>query len=333
MAPESGEQDPQQTPDAEQHEHAEHKASHGTHAAAHRASHAVHKEAHKETEARAEGAFSPGFLQAVALVLGVLVIASAYMLGFQYGKLSVLEQGAVPSTVQAAAPAAQQAAAPAATPPPPSVTKSAKPTVELFVMSYCPYGLQMEKAYIPAWKLLGSKADMSIKWVDYSMHGLKEVQENIRQYCIQKEQPSKYLAYLTCFDASTDTASCQQQAGIDAAQLATCYNATDAQFGIMAGYNDQSTWLNGQFPQFNIDKQLNDQYGVQGSPTLVINGKQVNVARSAEAVKEAICAAFNNPPSECNTALSTSQEAAGPGAIGAGATPAGNAAAAAGCGS
>ena len=169
-----------------------------------------------------------------------------------------------------AVPPTQQAQQPATS----DVPKSDKPNVELFVMSIDPFGLQMEKAYIPVARLLGSKADMSIKWVDYVMHGQNELQEDLRQYCIEQEQPSKYLDYLTCFVASTDTTSCQQQAGIDTAALQTCYDATDKQYGIMAGYNDQSTWLSGQFPQFNIYKDLNNQYGVQGSPTLVINGKK-----------------------------------------------------------
>lgn len=81
--------------------------------------------------------------------------------------------------------AAQQTAAQNATPTTPTAAvKSDKPTVELFVMSYCPYGTQMEKALIPAKELLGDKANISIKFVAYTMHGAKETQENTRQYCI-----------------------------------------------------------------------------------------------------------------------------------------------------
>ena len=189
-------------------------------------------------------------------------------------------------------------------PPPPVVPKSDRPKIELFVMSYCPYGLQMEKAYAPAWDLLKNKADIDVKFVSYAMHGLKEVEENTRQYCIEKNQNNKYIAYLQCFTASGDATSCLASVGISANALQSCINDTNAQFGIMAKYNNQSTWLSGQYPLYPIHDALNQKYGVQGSPTLVINGVQANVGRTPEAVKQAICAAFNNPPSECGQALS-----------------------------
>jgi len=193
----------------------------------------------------------------------------------------------------------------------PEVTKSDKPKVELFIMSYCPYGTQTQKALIPAWELLGSKADISVKFVDYAMHGEKEVYENLRQYCIQKEQSGKYIAYLKCFLQDGNYSNCVATAKLDSAKLDKCMNATDKEFAITANLKDQSKWVSGRYPQFNIDADLNTKYGVQGSPTMVINGAQVNVGRSPDAVKTAICTAFNTAPSECSTALSTTQESAG----------------------
>jgi hypothetical protein len=311
----------------EKHEERSHvKRSHVERRPARRARHHAPREAPQREESEV---FTPGFLRAVIVALGIILIAGAYLLGYYVAaSKAVVTTTTTPTAVippsQAAAPT-QQAA-----PPAPNVPKADKPSVELFVMSYCPYGIQMEKAFVPAAKLLGGKADLSVKWVSYAMHGLKEVQENVRQYCIQKEQPTKYLDYLSCFVASTNSTACQQQAGIDSTKLQSCYDATDKQYGVMASYNDTSSWLSGQFPQFNIDKQLNDKYGVQGSPTLVINGQEVSTSRSSDAVKQAICAAFNTPPIECQTALRATQEAAGPGLIGAGTDPN---AAAAGCGS
>ncbi|MEK6947053.1 MAG: hypothetical protein AABX32_05600 [Nanoarchaeota archaeon] len=205
-----------------------------------------------------------------------------------------------------------------------SVQKSAKPTADLFVMSYCPYGLQMEKVLIPVAKLLGDKADIKIRWVSYAMHGQKEVEENLRQYCIQKEQSGKYWDYLICFVTTTDTESCQKQTGIDTGKLSSCYQSSDKQFGIMDSFNDQSTWLSGRFPQFNIDKSLNQQYGVQGSPTFILNGKEVAVSRNPESVKAAICSAFLSAPSECKTQLSSNEAAPGAGPIDASPSQGGN---------
>ena len=60
------------------------------------------------------------------------------------------------------------------------------------------------------------------------------------------------------------------------------------------------------------------EYGVRGSPTFVVNGQTVDVARSAEAIKEAVCSAFIEPPKECEQTLSTTAEDPGIGPVGSG---------------
>lgn len=197
-------------------------------------------------------------------------------------------------------------------PQPVAVVKSDRPKVELFVMSYCPFGLQMQKALLPSMELLKNKADISVKFVSYAMHGLKEIEENTRQFCIQATAAQKYPAYLKCFTAKDDWSSCLGAAGIGADSIKPCVENINKQFAIMEKYNDQKTWLSGRFPLYPPHADLNNKYGVQGSPTLIINGAEVSgVARSPEAVKQAICAAFNNAPSECGQTLDTAE--AGPG--------------------
>ncbi len=285
---------------------------------------------HTERRAEREGSsLSPGFLQGAIVVLAVLVIITAYVVGYQYGKLGGLGGATPTTTTQAAAAPAQAAAQPSATPPP-TVPKTATPEADLFIMSHCPYGLQMQKAFLQVQELLGSKANMQVKWVDYAMHGYSEVQDNVYEYCIQKDQPDTFVAYEKCFVEKLDYKTCAAQAGVDTAKVASCYAATDKEFGIQASWDDKSSWLSGRYPQFNIDKALNQQYGVQGSPTFVLNGQKVSVARSAEAVKEAVCNAFTSPPAACNTALNSNQEQPGQGPVGAGSAPSGTAAA--GCG-
>lgn len=185
------------------------------------------------------------------------------------------------------------------------VPKADKPSVQLFVMSYCPYGLQAEKMYLPVFNLLKDKADISIHFVSYAMHEKKEIDENLRQYCIQKEQPEKYPAYLSCFVKAGDSEKCLGEASIDKTKIDSCIAQTDQQYNVTTQYNDQSTWLNGQYPKFDVEADLNEQYDIKGSPTIVINGKVVNVdPRSPEKFKEVICQAFNTPPAECSQKLS-----------------------------
>lgn len=206
-----------------------------------------------------------------------------------------------------------------ATPQPPAnVPKTDKPVVELFVMSHCPFGTQAEKGILPAVRTLGDKVDFKVKFVYYVMHGEKEVKEQLVQYCIQKEQPNKFLPYLACFLNDTagqggEAASnkCIADLGVDITKLETCKAAADKEFKIMDSFKDTASWLSGRFPLFNTDKADNEKYGVGGSPTLVINGVQSNAGRDSASYLAAICGAFNTPPSECQTQLSA--VAPGPG--------------------
>jgi len=191
-----------------------------------------------------------------------------------------------------------------------NVQKADKPVLDVFIMSYCPYGLQMQKAVLPVMALLGDKAEINFKWVNYAMHGQKEVEENTRQYCIEKDFHSQYLDYATCFTASGDAASCIAQAGIDSAALDSCIAEADAEFNITGLYNDQSTWL-GSYPPYMVDNDENLLYGVRGSPTVVLNGQTLSVNRSPEDVKKAVCCSFNEMPEECSQTLSSTATSPG----------------------
>jgi len=205
---------------------------------------------------------------------------------------------------QAQAPADNsQAQAPTA-----NIPKTDKPKVELFVMTYCPYGLQAEKGIIPAFEALGNKIDASVKFVHYFMHGDKEEQETYNQVCLREEQSAKYNSYLQCFAAEGDSAKCQAQTGINQAKLSSCVAAKAKDY-------------------YKADSAVSQGYGVQGSPTLVINGAQSEAGRDSASYLAGICAAFNNAPAECSKQLSSASPAPG---FGAG-TAAGGGNAAAGC--
>jgi len=189
-------------------------------------------------------------------------------------------------------------------------TKLAKPVVEVFVMSHCPYGTQIEKGLLPVAKTLGDKIDLQVKFVDYAMHGEKELTEQLNQYCINKEQTVKFLPYLECFLAEGNTESCLTSTGIDKTKLSACVNATDTKYGVMKSFNDRTGW-SGSFPPFAIHKAENDKYGVQGSPTLVVNGAVVNSGRDSASLLATICSAFVTAPKECKTVLSSAAPSAG----------------------
>jgi len=204
-----------------------------------------------------------------------------------------------------------QAAAPStATNVPQNVTKTVKPTANAFVFSYCPYGLQFEKALSPAYNLLKSKAEINIVFIG-AMHGEYEHVESLRQLCVQKEYgKDKLFEYLDKFNADTAIGSCSSNAAcslplvealmaslsIDKSKIDSCMNTDAAAL-------------------YSQDMAKATSLGITGSPTFVINGVKVQPSsRSAEAIKKAICDAFITPPSECSQTLSTSAASAGFGA-------------------
>jgi len=184
-----------------------------------------------------------------------------------------------------------------------NVEKSDKPSVELFVMSHCPYGTQIEKGIIPAVEALGNKIDFSLKFCDYAMHGEKEVNEQLAETCIAKEQKDKLFPYLKCFLKDGNSEACLKEAKIDASKMKNCVAKLDKEFEVTKKLNDKSTWISGQFPPFDVFAADNEKYGVQGSPTLVINGAAVSSSRDAQSLLASICSGFNNAPDECQKEL------------------------------
>ncbi len=169
---------------------------------------------------------------------------------------------------------------------PSNVPKSAKPVVELFVMTHCPYGTQAEKGIIPAIKALGSKVDATIRFVHYFMHGDKEREETHNQVCIREEQNDKYLDYLECFLEAGDSAGCLKKTGVNTAKLNTCLESKAEDY-------------------YAEDSELSQGYGVQGSPTLIINGVESGAGRNPASYLSGICDAFTDTPGECDEEVSS----------------------------
>lgn len=189
-------------------------------------------------------------------------------------------------------------------------SKSNKPTVELFVMSYCPYGTQIEKGILPVLETLGNKIDFKLKFCSYAMHGEKELAENLVQYCIQKNQPEKLNSYLKCFLENSQSATCLDTVGVNKASVTSCVSQTDNQYKVTANYANKVGYQ-GSFPGFDVNKADNDKYSVGGSPTLVINGQDIQSGRDSETLLKTICSAFKNQPKECSTVLSSAAPSAG----------------------
>lgn len=188
--------------------------------------------------------------------------------------------------------------------------KTDKPEVELFVMSHCPFGTQIEKGILPVVEALGDNIDFKIKFNTYAMHGEKELVEQINQHCIMTEQEDLYNDYLRCFLVAGDSASCLASAKIDQKALGACFDKTDKEYKIMDNFNNKVGYQ-GSYPSFNISKEDNEKYGVGGSPTLVINGETISSNRDAASLLYTICSAFVTEPDACFETLSNATPAPG----------------------
>jgi hypothetical protein len=109
-----------------------------------------------------------------------------------------------------------------------------------------------------------------------------------------------------------------KEAKINTSKLNSCVSATDKEFNITKNFNDKSIWAGGSFPPFDVYKADNEKYGVQGSPTLVVNGEQIQSGRDSAGLLAAICSGFTNAPEECKKQLSSEAPSAGFGFEGSG---------------
>lgn len=184
------------------------------------------------------------------------------------------------------------------------IAKTDKPSVELYVMSFCPYGVRAEENIFPIVELLGDKIDFRVKFIVnvngdtindvQSLHGINEAKEDARQAVIMKYYPDKYIPYCKDIDES-----CYSVAN-DAAKLDECWKKAAQKLGMdvkkieTAAYGEEGVNL------LKENEADTAKYDISGSPTLVINGvKSSAIYSGTAATQQAICSAFNTVPSEC----------------------------------
>lgn len=204
---------------------------------------------------------------------------------------------------------------------PKDIPKTAKPVVEAFVFSYCPYGLQFEKALLPVYRLLGNKTDINIVAIG-AMHGDFEKTESLRQIAIQQLYgKDKLWDYLSYFMANTTIGDGNCRQDVKCSDSIT--NAIMAKIGIdKVKVNTFMTTKSEAI--YEAQNARAAELGISGSPDFVINGVEIQSGRSPEAVKTLVCSAFTNAPAECSQALSTAQASAWFGSDAGGNAPAGS---------
>ncbi|HBA61372.1 MAG TPA: hypothetical protein DCZ92_11270 [Elusimicrobia bacterium] len=153
--------------------------------------------------------------------------------------------------------------------------RPAKPnTLELFVMSQCPYGVLAENAVLDAMqnKLFPEGLNLEIHFIgdakpnaaggyDFSsLHGQAEWEENARQIYVARKFPDKFKAYLLERNKdinSPDWQKAAKAAGVDAEK-------------ITAGFEEAKKLLAEDF-------KITDALGISTSPSFIVNGKEFMV--------------------------------------------------------
>ncbi len=152
------------------------------------------------------------------------------------------------------------------------IERVGRPTLELFVMSYCPFAIQAEKQIIPIVKKFGDKIDFKLRFIAeekdeisahditpfVSLHGYPEIAENIRQLLIAQEYPERYLDYLLCRGKKLNKSweDCAKKLGIDVNRIQRLFDAPEAE----------------QVFRENIKRAA--ELGIKASPTILIDNHQ-----------------------------------------------------------
>ncbi|MDO8486557.1 MAG: hypothetical protein Q7S77_02595 [Candidatus Staskawiczbacteria bacterium] len=184
------------------------------------------------------------------------------------------------------------------------IVKADKSELDAYIVSQCPFGLQMQRVLSDVINSAPSLTQsIKVRYIGTvvngkitAMHGDVEAQENLKQICIREEQSDKYWSYVSCYIKAGDTTGCLSSTGIDTAKLNSC--VSDKNKGLA-------------YAQKDFD--LNSKYGIQSSPTLILNGQVVSEfdfgGRTSEALKTLICTGSKNESGDCSKKLNTADAA------------------------
>lgn len=182
-----------------------------------------------------------------------------------------------------------------------AVPKTDRPTVDVYVMSFCPYGNKAEETLKPAYDLLKKKVDFNFHYIVtsngeeiLSLHGPKEVAQNEREACVLKNYgKDKWFTFVSYVN---------KNCGSDGA----CWEAGARNSGLLANKIADCVASEGA-ALMKENEKISAEAKAEGSPTMIINGvrtKAVYQYGNSEAYKQTICDAFNKAPAECAKKLS-----------------------------
>lgn len=170
-----------------------------------------------------------------------------------------------------------------------------KVTIDVYVMSQCPYGVQAEEQMKTVYDKMGDVFTYNLNYIAdidgsgnfSSLHGENEVKGDIIQLCAKKYDEAKYLDMIACQNKESTNIpnnweSCAKEASLENInKIKECYEGEEGK-GLLTE---------------NI--KLAQAKSVGGSPTYYINDEVYMGSRDASSVMRVICSKINNEHKEC----------------------------------
>ncbi len=257
------------------------------------------------------------FWQLATLVFAVLFVASLFTSGFssQVGnpevvakEISTALQGAGLLGVEESSEAEivivktlikeEPEEPPTTTTPTPGATVDEPLSVELYVMSQCPYGVQAEDTLFEAIQNLGEENfDLKVEYIStdlgggnfQSLHGEPETKGNIAQLCGKEYSPENYLNMVLCMNENAQTIpsnweSCAENLNMPVDEIRTCYEGNEGNELLVNSIKETA------------------KRGATGSPTIYVDDASYSGGRGVNDFTRAFCNAFaSERPEACNS--------------------------------
>jgi len=169
--------------------------------------------------------------------------------------------------------------------------------LQFFIMSQCPFGVQVMDGIIPALKELGPAVDFHVDYIGKiqgeeltSMHGENEVKGNMIEICVIKHAPDKWMEFFTCVDKNYRALpgnwnECAKTAGLSEDQIKAagdCYEGDEGKALLKASFEKAQ------------------KAGARGSPTIHLSGKPYRGGRTKRDFMVAVCdATAGEKPEAC----------------------------------